>query len=137
MEKITITRLGEPKVVNYTNKKTGKPDSFNKIGIQSQEHGAQWMDFTFRGNHGLSVGQVIEGDVVSRDYNGKTYYDFKLPKKATQATTSDEAASLLKLQVIPMLKTIWEKLERMEGKDVVPTADDGYPPMDESNIPAF
>lgn len=82
MEKLKITRLGEPKTINYTNKKTGKPDSFQKIGFQSQEQGDRWYDFLYRGEHGLAVGQTYEFITKSREYNGKTYWDAELPKKA-------------------------------------------------------
>ncbi len=82
IEKMTVARLGEPKTINYTNKKTGKPDSFNKVGLLTKEHGEKWYDFTFRGNHGLEVGKQYEFELSSREYNGKTYWDAKFVKPA-------------------------------------------------------
>jgi hypothetical protein len=80
-ETITIARIGQEKVIEYTNKKTGKPDSFKKVGVQTNEYGERWFDITFRGECPVKVGQTCEGEVSEREYNGKTYYDFKLPKE--------------------------------------------------------
>ncbi len=79
-----MNRLGQPKSIAYTNKKTGQPDSFQKIGFQANEYPDRWFDFTFRGAHGLNVGESYEMETASREYNGKTYWDAKLPKKQFQ-----------------------------------------------------
>lgn len=81
MEKLTITRLGEPKTINFTDKKTGQPKSFQKVGFQTQEYGERWFDFAFDTTHSLKVGETYEMETKSREYNGKTYYDAKFPKK--------------------------------------------------------
>ena len=87
MEKLTINRIGEEKVINYINKKTGLPDSFKKAGIQTNEYGDRWFDVTFRGDVPVRVGQTYEFEVASREYNGKTYYDARLPNKTQQTDT--------------------------------------------------
>jgi hypothetical protein len=85
MEKLTIKRLGQEKTINFTNKKNGQPDSFKKIGFQTNEKGDQWYDFSFRKEHGLEVGKAYDFEISSKEYNGKTYYDAKFPKKDDMA----------------------------------------------------
>lgn len=102
--KITIVALGTEKTVNYTSKKTGKPDSFKKIGLQSQEYGSQWLDFTFRGEHGLSVGQTLDLDVTPREYNGKTYYDARRPKGTSQASINLQEVHAKLDEILAILK---------------------------------
>jgi phage FluMu protein gp41 len=85
MEKLTIKRLGQEKTINFTNKKTGQPDSFKKIGFQTQEQGDRWYDFAFRTQHGLEVGKSYDFQVTTREYNGKNYYDAQFPKKQDMA----------------------------------------------------
>lgn len=80
MEKLTITRIGQEKTIDFTNKKTGQPDSFKKVGFLTNEHGEKWFDLTFRGECPVKVGQSYEFEVSEREYNGKTYHDAKLPK---------------------------------------------------------
>lgn len=93
-KQLTITRLGTPKTVNYTSKKTGQPDSFNKIGFQVVEFGDRWFDLTFRGQHGLVVGQKREFELSEREYNGKTYYDARLPKQHSPGASEMNLAKL-------------------------------------------
>lgn len=81
MEKLTIARIGAEKVINYTNKKTGKPDSFKKVGVLTNEYGDRWFDITFRQEVPVKVGQSYEFEVKEREYNGKTYYDAELPRE--------------------------------------------------------
>ena len=81
METLTINKLGVEKTINYTNKKTNRPDSFQKVGFQSNEHPNQWYDFTYRGACPLQEGNKYEFEIASREYQGKTYYDARLPRK--------------------------------------------------------
>lgn len=74
-EKLTPTKIGATKVQPYTNKKTGQPDSFNKVGFQTREQGDRWYNLAFRGDVPIREGQTYTFDVKSREYNGKTYYD--------------------------------------------------------------
>ena len=107
-QQLTITRFGTEKTVNYTNKRTGKPDSFNKIGFLTQEYGDRWFDFTFRGQHGLMVGTKREFEVSEREYNGKTYYEAKLPKQS-----SAPSGDLLRVE--RKIDAILTELQMMRG----------------------
>lgn len=89
--KLTITRIGEPKTINYTDKKTGKPASFQKVGFQCQEFADRWHDLSFRGSHGLEIGKCEEFELKSREYNGKTYWDAQRPKKEDIAASEISA----------------------------------------------
>lgn len=95
MEKLTIARIGAEKVINYTNKKTGKPDSFKKIGVLTNEHGDRWFDITFRGEVPVKVGQSYDFEVKEREYNGKTYYDAELPRETKGGGMSSDQFTLL------------------------------------------
>ena len=86
MEKITITRIGPEKVIEYTNKKTGKPDSFKKVGVLTNEYGERWMDIAFRGEVPVKVGQSYEVEITEREYTNragevKKAYEAKLPRE--------------------------------------------------------
>jgi hypothetical protein len=72
MEKLTITRVGPEKDVEtkYGTKK--------KQGVWFKEYGEVWHDVW---GGGLKEGQILEGTRKSRDYQGKTYWNFELPKK--------------------------------------------------------
>lgn len=103
MEKLTIAKLGQEKVINYTNKKTNRPDSFNKVGFQSNEKPEVWIDFTYRGACPLVVGNQYDFEVTPREYNGKTYYDAKLPR--TEKSAPDVNRVELKCDAILKLLT--------------------------------
>lgn len=130
METITITKISEPKTVNYTNKKTGQPDSFMRVGLQCMEHGDRWIEFTYRGNHGLTVGQKIEVELESKEFNSKTYWSAKKPKEATLIVKKEVSEATARLEnmitfkVMPALDAILARLPKPESK---------YPEYNESN----
>lgn len=137
MEKCTITRLGEEKTVAYTNKRTGKPDSFNKVGFMCSERGQQWINFIFRGgSHGLAVGSTYDMDLTSKEFNGKTYWDAKMAKnsngtdKVSKPLEISRLENLVSLKVIPML----EELLKRSGGQISPNS--GYP-ENELDAPPF
>jgi hypothetical protein len=72
METVTISRVGQPKEVET---KFGKK---TKTGVQFKEHGEVWHDVWVSD---LKVGQTLQGERVSRDWEGKTYWNFNLAKK--------------------------------------------------------
>jgi len=98
MTKLTITRLGEPKEIGYVDKKDGIKKYFKKVGFQTQEYGDRWFDFAFRGEHGLTVGTSKEFEMSERQYNGKTYYDAKLPRQSKGGLSEDDKEILLNIQ---------------------------------------
>lgn len=90
MEKLTITRVAPVKEISFTNKKTGKPDSFKKVGIQTNEYGERWLDVAFRGNVPVEVGKSYDFEVKEREYTArdgklKKAYDAELPRASKQA----------------------------------------------------
>lgn len=83
MEKLTITRIGEPQNKSGVSQKTNKPYNFNVVGFQAQEKEG-WFNFNYNGDttaHGLVVGKEYEFVLTSREYNGKTYWSAAFPKK--------------------------------------------------------
>lgn len=125
METLTISRVGEPKTINYTNKKTGRPDSFQKVGFQTNEYGTRWYDVAFRGNVPVQVGQSYEFETSEREYNGKTYYEAKLPKEQKSGGMSGEDFQILirevratnanTLRAISLLEKIWGEVDPNKG----------------------
>lgn len=91
--KFTITKTSTPKDIQTRfglKKKTGVlvaefPDIWHDV----------WAD-------GLKVGQVIEGERTSRDWEGKTYWSIQLPKKGEQA--------------VQAVKSVEEKVEQLLTK---------------------
>lgn len=73
MEKLTISRLGQTKDVQT------KFGMKKKTSVQFKEYGDIWHD-VWSGD--LKEGQVVEGTRESRDYQGKTYWNFNFPKKS-------------------------------------------------------
>lgn len=106
MEKLTIVRIGEIKTVQYTNKRTGKPDSFQKVGFQTREYPDRWFDLIFRGIPPITEGQSYEFELTSREYNGKTYWDAKLPNKEDMLRAEVES---LKSRVLRLEEAIYKK----------------------------
>lgn len=86
MENLTVNKIAPPKTINFQNKKTGKPDSFQKVGFLSNEYPDRWFDIAFRGECPIVTGGTYEFEITSREYNGKTYYDAKLPQKRSAGT---------------------------------------------------
>lgn len=121
MEHLTINRVGEPKTINYTNKRTGQPDSFQKVGFQTEEHEGRWYDFTFRGSHGLEVGKEYDFETSSREYNGKTYYDAKLAKAADKA---DEKLELILNRLVGLSMKVDGIMALLQGKQRVAEPED-------------
>lgn len=74
--KLTIQSLGQSKQIQT---KFGLKD---KSYIKAKEYGDNYLSY-WVGQDTLAwkVGDVIEAEVKSREYNGKTYYDLVLPKK--------------------------------------------------------
>ena len=72
MEKLTISRVGQTKDVQT------KFGMKKKTGVQFKEYPEIWHDI-WSGD--LKEGQIVEGTRESRDYQGKTYWNFNFPKK--------------------------------------------------------
>lgn len=77
MKTLKITELGTPKDVQT---KFGMKQK-NSLKAEG-EYGVNWLSFWCgTQTNGWKVGDTIEvEDVTTRDYQGKTYYDIKLPK---------------------------------------------------------
>lgn len=74
-------------------KKTGKP--FYKIGIQTNEHGAQWINglVNFPPNW---EGTDQELEIYDEEYNGKTYKKFKIAQKTQGGLSENDQNAIQK-----------------------------------------
>jgi len=76
MTKLTIKQFGQTKDINtkYGPKK--------KSAIKAAEYGENWLDYWLSPQtQDWKVGDTVEVEAVTpREYNGKTYYDIKMPK---------------------------------------------------------
>lgn len=81
MEKLTPNKFGEEKLKSGTSQKTGKPYSFKTIGFVSNEYPDRWYNINYNDSNPLELGKTHELEVKSREYNGKTYWDAKLPQQ--------------------------------------------------------
>lgn len=100
IEKLTIVRIGPVRTKQGVSKTTGKPYSFNEVGIQTNERGAQWVNFSFNGvEPGIEVGKTYDLDVTAREYVGKNgptiATNAKFPKKERFSTGMSEADQAL------------------------------------------
>jgi len=116
MQKYTITRVGSEKEVNT------KFGVKQKTGVMFKETGDIWHDI-WKAKNQLKEGQVLEGTRESREYNGKIYWDFKLPKK-------DEVASIKTDALEKRVKILEDKVF---GADV--PSEDRMPDYPEDDIP--
>jgi len=72
MERLKVTRAGEVKEVNT------KFGLKKKQGVQFKEYPNVWHDVWASG---IKEGDVLEGTRTSREWEGKTYWNFVLPNK--------------------------------------------------------
>lgn len=100
MEKLTITKVGTEKQV------TTKFGPKTKMGVQFKEYGELWHDVW---TGGLKVGDILEGTRASREWEGKTYWDFKLPKK------DDKVVEMLS-QLLTKVGSINAKIDYLQEK---------------------
>ena len=129
MEKLTINRVGPEKVIEYTNKKTGKPDSFKKVGVQTNEYGERWFDVTFRGDVPVKVGQSYEFEISEREYTKKDgsigkSYDAKLPKAGSVDFTR---LATLENKVTSLTLSHNKLVNLLVGKGIIPAPVDTIP----------
>lgn len=97
MEKLTINRIGQVRNKSGVARDTGQPYNFNEVGFQTNEHPERWYDFTFNGqSHGLEEGKEYDFEIKTREYNGKTYYSARLPKRGGGGGMSDQDRALIK-----------------------------------------
>ncbi len=75
----TIERVGETKQIQT---KFGLKD---KTGVIFKEFPNVWHDIWAKD---LKVGQEVEGERTSREYNGKIYWTFNFPKKSEVAVNA-------------------------------------------------
>lgn len=101
MEKLTISRVGQVKDIQT------KFGMKKKTGVQFKEYGEVWHDI-WSGD--LKVGQVVEGTRDSREYQGKTYWDFKFPKKDDKVNAEMGSLSIKVGGVIARLSVIEKHL---------------------------
>ena len=111
MEKLTISRVGQEKVVET------KFGPKKKTGVIFTEHPDIWHDI-WLGD--LKVGQVLEGTREPREYQGKTYWNFNLPRKDDKVMKEIEglrtAQTMLNLRVAELEKKAFPA--KIAGTDV-------------------
>ncbi len=80
-EKLTPNKFGEEKSKSGVSQKTGKAYAFKTIGFVSNEYTDRWYNINYNDRNPLTLGKTYELETSSREYNGKTYYDAKFPKR--------------------------------------------------------
>jgi hypothetical protein len=126
--KLTITQLGQPKVVST------KFGNREKSYIKAQEYGDNYLShWVSQDTKAWAVGQVIEAEVKTREYNGKTYYDLVLPKRGFNNEKIDKIYDLM-LVMVEEHKKMKEYFVAKFGV-VEPKKDDNYPVNDLDGVP--
>ena len=102
MEKLTIARLGQTKDVNT------KFGMKKKTGVIFKEYDGIWHD-VWLGD--LKEGQVLEGTRESREWEGKTYWNFNLPRKddkvMKEIETLRSGLTMINLRVVELEKKVF------------------------------
>lgn len=89
MEKLTITKVSR----NDKTSQAGK--SYVSLGIKCKEYNDVFLNgFGNKDNADWKVGDVVEVTVEKKEYNGKTYLNFSVPKKGE--VNSDEIVEIRK-----------------------------------------
>lgn len=122
METLTIARVGTEKEIQT------KFGLRKKMGVQFKEYGDIWHDVW---TSGLKVGQTLQGTRASREWEGKTYWDFKLPKRedATNSVNEKLETILNKLTQINLALELIQDILIPKEQGKVPT-DVDYPEED-------
>lgn len=107
MEKVTISRVGQEKEIQT------KFGAKKKTGVQFKEYGEVWHDIWMGG---LKEGQELEGTRESREYQGKTYWDFKLPKKEDIQNAQNAKLEHILTKVAHNTFLLEQILEAVKGK---------------------
>lgn len=130
--KLTITWLGQPKDIQT------KYGPKQKNSLKAAEYGDKYLDFWVgTSTQNWKVGDSVEVEAVTdREYNGKTYYDVKMPKvdnrpdPAIAHIVSDIAnkVGLMALQVDAIHKHLsgQKKLGMTSAGTPMPTFDKEY-----------
>lgn len=80
-EKVKITR------VSSTNKKKdgtvlrGKYGEFYRVGIQTEEYGEKWLNGFSNEPPTYEVGDTIEIETTTEEFNGEEQLKFRIPRK--------------------------------------------------------
>lgn len=126
--KLQIVQLGEIKPVQT---KFGPKE---KRLIKTKEYGENlisvWVNPEVKN---WQVGQEVEGEVKSREWQGKTYYDLVLPKKAFNNEKIDKIYDLM-LVMVEEHKTLKEYLVAKLG--IVEPKKNDYP-VNDLDMPTF
>lgn len=104
-EKITIARISRfknDKDGNQFVNKQGKP--FTKVLIDTTD-GRTLSGFASAQNTNWNDGMEVEVDITEREYNGKTYYNFSVPKSSGGGFTDADRQ---------MLRELYEKLVKSD-----------------------
>src|SRR3990167_3472335 len=82
MQKYKLTKIApEPRTIQYTDKKTGSPRSFQTIGLQI-EGNLNWINVSYTEEvQKWTVGDEVVFEITTTEKDGKTYYNGKLPAK--------------------------------------------------------
>lgn len=123
-------------------KKSGKP--FYKVGIQTNEHGAQWINglLNFSPNW---EGTEQELEIYDEEFNGKTYKKFKLEPKKPAGLSEAQLFQIKQAseQAYAANQNIMLLTKRLEEAGVIPdpkkmsSVGIPYPERDASNTPDF
>lgn len=113
---LTIT-----KVIKRTEDKNGKAyvskegRPYARASIQTQEFGAEWLGGFWRSD--LVEGAKVEAEVKDREYNGKIYKDFVLPKKSEIADQKYEKLANTVTGLTLRIAALEEQVRRLAPKD--------------------
>ncbi len=120
MQKFTITQITADKEI-----KTKYGDKL-KQSCKFKETGEIWHGIW---GGGKKIGDVVEGTRESRDFEGKTYWDFKFPKKDEIVNDMSE-----RLRKIEFRLGVVEDHLKANNKT---TPDDGFEYPEEDAVPEF
>ncbi len=75
------TKDGTPLIIK-SGKQVGKP--YQKANVKFTETGDKVVSMNIWSGNKCEIGQIMEGDITEREWQGKKYYDFKAINKDTK-----------------------------------------------------
>ena len=126
MEKLTISKIIGVYDAQFNQK---------RVGFSTNEHGSKQISGFFPETSVPKEGETVEGDIVTKEKDGKTYTNFVLPKKSPQKPSgmSDEQFNRIMVELRAIntnLNRVFPLVEDIHVKTKAGRLSDGSPMPD-------
>lgn len=82
MQTVKLTRISSTNKRKDGTPLEGKYGSYYRVGIQTEQHGEEWLNGFSNDNPSWEIGDEINIEVMEEEWNGKMQKKFRLAKDA-------------------------------------------------------